>query len=107
MSPNLDKRTFYCNDSIGQRIPSYIVDLPSIVLNTPGGQMLRPMIENMQNSVYSQQMRGPTGSSAYSIEASSLTQSLVPQSITPADIESKIENGISKGVKVTYKLCKK
>ena len=89
MSPNLDKRTFYCNDSIGQRIPSYIVDLPSIVLNTPGGQMLRPMIENMQNSVYSQQMRGPTGSSAYSIEASSLTQSLVPQSITPANIESK------------------
>ena len=51
--------------------------------------MLRPMIENMQNSVYSQQMRGPTGSSAYSIEASSVTQSLALQPIVPADIESK------------------
>lgn len=51
--------------------------------------MLRPMIENMQNSVYSQQMRGPTGSSAYSIEASSVTQSLVSQPIVPADIESE------------------
>ena len=32
-------------------IPSYIVDLPSIVLSTPGGQAFRPMIEQMQASV--------------------------------------------------------
>ena len=32
-------------------IPSYIVDLPSIVLSTPGGQAFRPMIEQMQSSV--------------------------------------------------------
>jgi hypothetical protein len=46
----------------GERVPSYIVDLADIVFNTPGGRMLRPMIENMSNSVYSQQNNGITGS---------------------------------------------
>ena len=40
---------FLCN----HRIPSYIVDLPSIVFNTPMGSMLRPMIENMQRQINS------------------------------------------------------
>ena len=39
---------------LGQGIPSYIVDLPQIVFNTPGGMVLRPMIENMQNAVRQQ-----------------------------------------------------
>ena len=32
-------------------IPSHIVDLPRIVFSTPGGMMLRPMIESMQNGI--------------------------------------------------------
>ncbi len=40
---------------LGQGIPSYIIDLPRIVFSTPGGAMLRPMIESMQNNVRQQQ----------------------------------------------------
>lgn len=32
-------------------IPTHIVDLPRIVFSTPGGMMLRPMIESMQNGI--------------------------------------------------------
>ena len=39
---------------LGHGIPSYIVDLPRIVFSTPGGAMLRPMLENMQNSLRQQ-----------------------------------------------------
>ncbi len=34
-----------------QGIPSYIIDLPRIVFSTPGGAMLRPLIEGMQNGI--------------------------------------------------------
>lgn len=46
-----------CNFLTGHGIPQHIVDLPRIVFNTPGGAMLRPMIENMQNNI-NQQMGG-------------------------------------------------
>lgn len=39
------------NFLVNHSIPSYIVDLPNIVFNTPMGAMLRPMIENMQNQI--------------------------------------------------------
>ena len=42
----------------GRGIPSEIVDLPRIVFSTPGGAMLRPMIENMQNNIRSQSGAG-------------------------------------------------
>ena len=45
-----------CNFLTGSGIPSYIIDLPRIVFSTPGGAMLRPMIENMQNNI--RQQRG-------------------------------------------------
>lgn len=32
-------------------IPTHIVDLPRIVFSTPGGMMLRPMIESMQSGI--------------------------------------------------------
>lgn len=35
----------------GQSIPSYILDLPSEVMATPFGNMLRPMIDSMQGSI--------------------------------------------------------
>lgn len=35
-------------------IPSHIVDLPRMVFSTPGGAMLRPMIESMQNNIRQQ-----------------------------------------------------
>lgn len=38
----------------GHGIPTHIVDLPRIVFSTPGGAMLRPMIESMQNNVRQQ-----------------------------------------------------
>lgn len=47
-----------CNFLTGHGIPNYIVDLPRIVFSTPGGAMLRPMIENMQNNIRQQQGSG-------------------------------------------------
>jgi hypothetical protein len=38
----------------GRGIPSYIVDLPQRVFSTPGGAMLRPMIDGMQNNIRAQ-----------------------------------------------------
>lgn len=35
----------------GNGIPSYIIDLPQTVFSSPRGAMLRPMFENMQNSI--------------------------------------------------------
>lgn len=35
----------------GRGIPAHIVDLPRIVFSTPGGMMLRPMIESMQSGI--------------------------------------------------------
>jgi hypothetical protein len=43
---------------LGTGIPSYIIDLPRTVFSTPGGAMLRPMIESMQNNVRQQQGYG-------------------------------------------------
>eukprot|EP01031_Cornospumella_fuschlensis_P027603 gene27603-33336_t len=43
---------------LGQGIPSYIIDLPRTVFSTPGGAMLRPMIEGMQNQVRTQHAHG-------------------------------------------------
>lgn len=39
----------------GQKIPSYITDLPNEVLTTPMGQMLKSMLENTQVTPSSQQ----------------------------------------------------
>ena len=36
-----------CMFLLGQHIPSYIIDLPNIVFNTPGGAAFRPMIEQV------------------------------------------------------------
>jgi PUL domain len=78
------------------------VDLPNIVFNTPGGQMLRPMIENMQNAVYSQPSGGvnttyyqPSSgvNAANSQQANSdrrlLQNSASNQANAPANIEDK------------------
>jgi len=43
-----------CNFLTGHGIPTHIVDLPRIVFSTPGGAMLRPMIEGMQNNIRQQ-----------------------------------------------------
>ncbi len=40
-----------CQFLTGHGIPNHIVDLPRIVFSTPGGAMLRPMIEGMQNNI--------------------------------------------------------
>jgi hypothetical protein len=43
-----------CSFLTGHGIPVHIVDLPRIVFSTPGGAMLRPMIEGMQNQIANQ-----------------------------------------------------
>jgi hypothetical protein len=43
-----------CQFLVGHGIPNHIVDLPRIVFATPGGAMLRPMIEGMQNNIRQQ-----------------------------------------------------
>ena len=47
-----------CTFLTGHGIPDHIVNLPRIVFSTPGGAMLRPMIEGMQNSIRQQQGTG-------------------------------------------------
>ena len=39
---------------LGTGIPTHIADLPRIVFSTPGGMMLRPMIESMQSGISAQ-----------------------------------------------------
>jgi hypothetical protein len=53
-----------CQFLTGHGIPTQIVDLPRIVFSTPGGAMLRPMIEGMQNNIMQQSGSGmdPFGS---------------------------------------------
>lgn len=55
-----------CQFLVGHGIPSHIVDLPRIVFSTPGGAMLRPMIENMQANIRQQNGQGldPFGGNA-------------------------------------------
>jgi len=49
---NCNNFTDACSDFLlGKGIPQHIVGLPERVFSTPLGQMLRPMIENMQNSI--------------------------------------------------------
>lgn len=43
-----------CNFLVSHGIPTHIVDLPRIVFSTPGGAMLRPMIEGHYNSIITQ-----------------------------------------------------
>jgi len=54
-----------CQFLTGHGIPNHIVDLPRIVFSTPGGAMLRPMIEGMQNNIMQQNGSGmdPFGAS--------------------------------------------
>jgi hypothetical protein len=47
-----------CKFLTGHGIPEHIVDLPRIVFSTPGGAMLRPMIEGMQNNIMQQNGAG-------------------------------------------------
>lgn len=47
-----------CRFLTSRGIPEHIVDLPRIVFSTPGGAMLRPMIEGMQNNIRQQQGSG-------------------------------------------------
>ena len=60
-----------CKFLTGHGIPSYIVDLPRIVFSTPGGQMLRPMIESMQQGIRQQGIGGmdPFGQSGSQYES--------------------------------------
>ena len=63
-------------------IPSYIVDLPRIVFSTPGGAMLRPMIENMQRNIHNQNLGvnslDPFGGSSSTISSASTSSTNTP-----------------------------
>jgi hypothetical protein len=50
-----------CRFLLGRGIPSHIIDLPRIVLSSPGGAMLRPMIEGMQGNIRNQASGGGYG----------------------------------------------
>mmetsp|Transcript_11689 Transcript_11689/g.16060 ORF Transcript_11689/g.16060 Transcript_11689/m.16060 type:complete len:506 (-) Transcript_11689:119-1636(-) len=43
-----------CKFLVGTGIPSYIIELPRTIFSSPGGAMLRPLVENMQNSIRQQ-----------------------------------------------------
>jgi len=45
------------NFLVGKGIPSYILDLPGEVFSTPFGQMLRPMIENLQSQFHNPEQK--------------------------------------------------
>jgi hypothetical protein len=84
----------------GQGIPSHIVDLPRIVFSTPGGQMLRPMIENMQQAIRQQNGSGmdPFGHSNQTVQGSfesNLANNLrdgVIASAVPTSVEQRIKS---------------
>eukprot|EP01036_Dinobryon_divergens_P026292 gene26292-34917_t len=97
-----------CKFLTGVGIPSYIIDLPRTVFTSPGGAMLRPMIENMQNSIRQQRSGSlnpfPSSSAPISqapaaqIFETSLSQalregvtSIVSDAVTRANIKAQLE----------------
>lgn len=73
----------------GTGIPTEIVDLPRIVFSTPGGAMLRPMIENMQNNIRAQSGSGMDPFAAASASSSSLGS---------RDFENNLSNSVRTAV---------
>ena len=73
-----------CQFMCGHGIPTHIVDLPRIVFSTPGGAMLRPMIEGMQNSIRQQSGGGmdPFGASSSSSSSSVTTSNTFEASLS-------------------------
>ncbi|KAF9158713.1 hypothetical protein DFQ26_007312 [Actinomortierella ambigua] len=49
-----------CNFLVGKSIPSHITSLPADFLQTPFGQMMRPMIENMFGPTQQAPLQNPT-----------------------------------------------
>lgn len=72
----------------GRGIPTEIVDLPRIVFSTPGGAMLRPMIENMQNNIRAQSGSGMDPFAAASASSSSGSR----------DFENNLSNSVRTAV---------
>eukprot|EP01036_Dinobryon_divergens_P035262 gene35262-45662_t len=85
-----------CRFLTGQGIPSYIVDLPRTVFSTPGGMMLRPMFENMQNAIQGGGGGDPFGSYNDSGLDSSTSPVSVSASSSPLPIETPIVRSLSK-----------
>jgi hypothetical protein len=82
---------------LGLGIPTHIVDLPRIVFSTPGGAMLRPMIEGMQQNIRMQQGGGmdPFGATPGGFSEVSLSQSINAigaQATTAAQASSRVSS---------------
>ena len=58
---------------LGKGIPDHIVNLPKIVFSTPGGAMLRPMVEGMQRGEWN----AAAAAADNGVETISLTQLLL------------------------------
>ena len=79
-----------CKFLTGVGIPSYILDLPRTVFTSPGGAMLRPMIENMQNNIRQQR----SGSlNPFPSASASISQTPAPQIF-----ESSLSDALRAGV---------
>lgn len=88
----------------GNSIPSYIVDLPNIIFSTPGGAMLRPMIENMQRSAYaaSEHTFDPFSNTAASSTANSNNANI----ISNVEFETILSNSIRSAILESDKIVK-
>lgn len=75
-----------CKFLTGHGIPTHIVDLPRIVFSTPGGQMLRPMIESMQQNIRQQNSTGldPFGNAASTFSSGSSFESQLSDGVRAA-----------------------
>ena len=80
----------------GKSIPAYILNQGDIIFSTPGGAMLRPMIENMSNQAY--QQMGHTFD-PFSVQQTNLNITNTNTQATTSNEEKQFENNIAKTIK--------
>lgn len=83
-----------CNFLVGHGIPNHIVDLPRIVFSTPGGAMLRPMIENMQANIRQQNGQGLDPFAGASAQQGQRFEQQLSESVTSLVMNTMQQNSV-------------
>lgn len=83
-----------CQFLVGHGIPNHIVDLPRIVFSTPGGAMLRPMIENMQANIRQQNGQGLDPFAGASAQQGQRFEQQLSESVTSLVMNTMQQNSV-------------
>eukprot|EP01033_Poteriospumella_lacustris_P016336 gene16336-11674_t len=83
-----------CNFLVAHGIPNHIVDLPRIVFSTPGGAMLRPMIENMQANIRQQNGQGLDPFAGASAQLGQRFEQQLSESVTSLVMNTMQQNSV-------------